>query len=197
MIFPLGSHVSKRTQGASSSILLKPVPVGGRVSHWSHLFHFHKGFESGRKGQGRTTELTLEKIPHSKKCKYSAYWQCSSEVSVTVQNHLNTVKVLHAWRAAVRGQARGSVPGGVTAGRPWLGGASLQSKLPVRDVPLALLTGRHGCPVLCGELVMEEHFCLDRRMSPWCKLVTFIAAMSNEQQRSSKALQHQLCSEHC
>lgn len=71
VIFPLDGHIRKSTQGASSLVLLKPVPVSGRVSYWSHLCHFHKGFESGRKGQGRTREIIQEKIPHSKKCKYS------------------------------------------------------------------------------------------------------------------------------
>lgn len=71
VIFPLDSHISKSAQGAFCSVLLKPVPVGGSVSHWSHLCRFLKGFENVRKGQRRTTELTESKIPHSKKCKYS------------------------------------------------------------------------------------------------------------------------------
>lgn len=49
MIFLLGIHISKSTQGTSSSVLLKPVPVGGRVSCWAHLRHFYKNFESKRR----------------------------------------------------------------------------------------------------------------------------------------------------
>lgn len=74
------------------------------------------------------------------------------------------------------------MPGGSGARRAWLGGASLQPKLPIRDVPLALLAGRHGSPVLSAEMVMEEHFCFHGRMSPWWKPVTFIATTSDEQQ---------------
>lgn len=69
----------------------------------------------------------------------------------------------------------------LAVGRVWLGGVSLQPKLLLRDMPLVLLAGRHRCPVLSGEMVVEKRFCLHVWICPWCKLVTFIA-MNDKQQ---------------
>lgn len=66
--------------------------------------------------------------------------------------------------------------------RVWLGGISLQPKLPLRDMPLVLLAGVHRCPVLIGKMVVEKRFHLHVWISPWCKLVTFIATRSEKQQ---------------
>lgn len=106
----------------------------------------------------------------------SAHWQGSSEVST---EHLNTAKVPHAWRTAVRSQTGGSVPRGISFWESPPGRSTLQSQLPLRDLLLPLLAGRHECPGLSWEMVMENHFCLLRGTSPWCKLVTFTTTMCN------------------
>lgn len=105
VIFLLGSHISKSTQGASSSVLLKPVPVGGSISCWAHLCHFHKYIESKRRSQRRTMELTQERFPIVR----LLFILPTQHKAATEQNHLNIVKVPHAWRVTVRGQTRDSV----------------------------------------------------------------------------------------
>lgn len=63
-----------------------------------------------------------------------------------------------------------------------MGGASLQPQLSLRDMPLVLLAGRHRGPVLSGKMAVEKCFCLHVWISPWCKLVSSIATMSDKQQ---------------
>lgn len=65
-------------------------------------------------------------------------------------------------------------------GRVWLGAVSLEPKLPLRDM-LVLLAGRHRCPVLSREMVVEKRFCLHVWICPWCELVTFIATSDKQQ----------------
>lgn len=86
---------------------------------------------------------------------------CLPSLKNSVYQFCIGVKVLHAWRAAVRGQTQALCPERLAAGRAWLWGASLQTKLPVKDVPLALLAGRQAHPVLSVK-------------RPWRSIFTFM-----------------------
>lgn len=82
----------------------------------------------------------------------------------------------------MRGQTRDSVPWCVS-GEESLAGRDLPAAkaVPQRHA-IVLLAARHRCPGLCRKIVVEKRFHLHVWMSPWCKLVTFIAMMSDKEQ---------------